>query len=50
MVETRRPASNSRAPLEDWMTIVQFDGKGGVRALPDEEDASFKTPSTGFAP
>ena len=28
MGEVRRPASNQRAPLEDWMTIVQFDGKG----------------------
>lgn len=49
MGDLRRPASNQRAPLEDWMTIVQFDGKGGVRALPDEEEAGFKTPTTGFA-
>jgi len=49
MGDVRRPASNQRAPLEDWMTIVQFDGKGGVRALPDEEEAEFKTPQTGFA-
>lgn len=49
MGEVRRPASNQRTPLEDWMTIVKFDGKGGVRALPDEEEAGFKTPTTGFA-
>ena len=27
------PASNQRQPIKDWMTIVQFDGRGGVRKL-----------------
>jgi zinc transporter len=49
MGEFSRPASNHRAPLDDWMTIVAFDGEGGVRALPDEEEAGFMTPERGFA-
>jgi len=49
MSEFSRPASNHRAPLQDWMTIVAFDGEGGVRALPDEEEEGFRTPEQGFA-
>ena len=33
------PASNSRPPVHDWMTIVQFDGRGGVRKLEEAEEA-----------
>jgi len=43
------PASNSRPPVHDWMTIVQFDGRGGVRKLEDAEEAAFVTPAKGFA-
>lgn len=43
------PASNQRQPIKDWMTIVQFDGKGGVRKLEEAEEAGFITPAKGFA-
>lgn len=43
------PASNQRPPVKDWMTIVQFDGKGGVRKLEETEEADFVTPPKGFA-
>lgn len=43
------PASNQRPPIKDWMTIVQFDGRGGVRKLEEAEEASFVTPAKGFA-
>ena len=43
------PASNQRQPIKDWMTIVQFDGRGGVRKLEEAEEADFVTPAKGFA-
>lgn len=43
------PASNQRQPVKDWMTIVQFDGRGGVRKLEETEEAAFVTPAKGFA-
>jgi len=43
------PGSNSRLPVHDWMTIVQFDGRGGVRKLEEAEEAGFVTPTKGFA-
>lgn len=43
------PASNQRQPVKDWMTIVQFDGRGGVRKLEEAEEADFATPAKGFA-
>lgn len=43
------PASNQRPPVKDWMTIVQFDGKGGVHKLEEAEEASFTTVPRGFA-
>lgn len=43
------PASNQRQPIRDWMTIVQFDGRGGVRKLEEAEEADFATPAKGFA-
>lgn len=43
------PASNQRQPVKDWMTIVQFDGRGGVRKLEEAEEADFVTPTKGFA-
>lgn len=48
MSEFTRPASSHRAPLDDWMSIVTFDGEGGVRALPDEEEAGFQATDRGF--
>lgn len=43
------PASNQRQPIKDWMTVVQFDGRGAVRKLEEAEEASFATPAKGFA-
>jgi zinc transporter len=43
------PGSNTRPPVHDWMTIVQFDGRGGVRRLEEAEEAGFVTPTKGFA-
>ena len=42
-------ASNQRAPVKDWLTIVEFDGRGGVRKLTEAEEAAFVTPAKGFA-
>jgi zinc transporter len=44
-----QPASNQRQPVKDWMTIVQFDGRGGVRKLEEAEEATFANPAKGFA-
>jgi zinc transporter len=42
-------ASNQRAPVKDWMTVVVFDGRGGVRRLEETEEADFTVPARGFA-
>jgi len=42
------PGSNTRAPVHDWMTIVQFDGRGGVRKIEEAEEAGYVAPSKGF--
>jgi zinc transporter len=42
-------ASNQRAPVKDWLTIVEFDGRGGVRKLTEAEEVGFVTPAKGFA-
>ncbi len=49
MVSPSQPASNSRPPVHDWMTIVTFDGRGGVRRLEEAEEAGFVAPARGFA-
>jgi len=43
------PGSNTRPPVRDWMTIVQFDGRGGVHKVEEAEEATFVTPAKGFA-
>ena len=43
------PGSNTRPPVHDWMTIVQFDGRGGVRKLEEAEEAGFVGSAKGFA-
>ena len=43
------PGSTTRPPVHDWMTIVQFDGRGGVRKLEEAEEAGFVAPTKGFA-
>ena len=43
------PGSNTRPPVHDWMTIIQFDGRGGVRKLEEAEEAGFVAPTKGFA-
>jgi zinc transporter len=43
------PGSNTRPPVRDWMTIVEFDGRGGVRKLAEAEEAGFVPPTKGFS-
>lgn len=43
------PASNQRSPVKDWLTIVQFDGRGGVRKLTEAEEAEYVLHPKGFA-
>ena len=38
-----------RPPVKDWMTIIVFDGRGGVRKLSDEEETKpYSVPQKGF--
>jgi zinc transporter len=38
-----------RPPVKDWMSIVVFDGRGGVRKLAEEEEAKpYSVPQKGF--
>lgn len=41
--------ARERPPVKDWMTVVVFDGKGGVRRLEESEEAGFTVPQKGFA-
>lgn len=43
------PASNARPPVKDWLKVVVFDGRGGVRELADSEEASYTVPQRGYA-
>ena len=45
----RHPGQQHAPARHDWMTIVQFDGRGGVRKLEEAEEADFVTPAKGFA-
>lgn len=44
-----RPASTQRPPVKDWLTVIVFDGRGGVRRLEETEEAEFSVPQRGFA-
>ena len=38
-----------RPPVKDWMSIIVFDGRGGVRKLTDEEESQpYTVPQKGF--
>lgn len=41
--------ARERPPVKDWMTVIIFDGKGGVRKLEESEEADFTVPAKGFA-
>lgn len=43
------PASNARQPVTDWRQVLVFDGRGGVRLLPEEEEDNYTVPQRGFA-
>lgn len=43
------PPSNARPPVKDWMTVVVFDGRGGVRKLEETEEADYTVPARGYA-
>jgi zinc transporter len=50
--DTANPANQharERPPVKDWMAVVIFDGKGGVRRLEDTEEHNFTVPQKGFA-
>lgn len=36
-------------PVKDWLKVIVFDGRGGVRLLEDSEEAGYTVPSRGFA-
>ena len=39
-----------RPPVKDWMSVLIFDGRGGVRKLDDEEETKpYTVPQKGFA-
>jgi zinc transporter len=41
---------SERPPVKDWMSVIIFDGRGGVRKLSDEEEAlPYTVPQKGFA-
>lgn len=38
-----------RPPVKDWMSVIVFDGRGGVRKLTDEEETQpYAVPQKGF--
>ena len=38
-----------RPPVKDWMSVLIFDGRGGVRKLTDEEETQpYSVPQKGF--
>lgn len=38
-----------RPPVKDWMSVIVFDGRGGVRKLTDEEETQpYTVPQKGF--
>ena len=38
-----------RPPVKDWISVIIFDGRGGVRKLSDEEEAKpYSVPQKGF--
>jgi zinc transporter len=38
-----------RPPVKDWMQVLVFDGRGGVKRLEESEEADFTVPAKGFA-
>jgi zinc transporter len=42
-------AKPERPPVKDWMGVIVFDGRGGVRKLSDEEETQpYTVPQKGF--
>jgi zinc transporter len=41
--------ARERLPVKDWMTVVVFDGKGGVRKLEENEELDAAVTGKGFA-
>ncbi|MEO6013673.1 MAG: CorA family divalent cation transporter [Devosia sp.] len=43
------PEKKERPPVKDWMSVVVFDGRGGVKRLTEEEEAQpHDAPAKGF--
>jgi zinc transporter len=42
-------ARPERTPVKDWMSVIIFDGRGGVRKLTDDEESQpYTVPQKGF--
>jgi zinc transporter len=41
--------ARERPPVKDWMQVLIFDGRGGVKRLEDSEETDFTVPQKGFA-
>jgi zinc transporter len=41
--------ARERPPVKDWMQVLVFDGRGGVKRLEESEEAEFTVPAKGFA-
>ncbi len=44
-----RPASNARPPVKDWMSVLVFDGRGGVRRLEESDELDYTVPQRGYS-
>lgn len=42
------PAAPQHRPAQDWLIVLDFDGRGGVRRLTDQEETTFEAPPKGF--
>ena len=41
--------ARERPPVKDWMQVLVFDGRGGVKRLEESEETEFTVPAKGFA-
>lgn len=50
MATTTPRRTDERPPVKDWMTVLVFDGRGGVKKLSEEEETQpYDVPAKGFA-
>jgi zinc transporter len=46
---TTNQHARPRPPVKDWMQVLVFDGRGGVKRLEESEETEFTVPAKGFA-